>query len=153
MNAKQIVTIDKIVKHAQLTHQDFREAQMLGNEAFDYLRALLLKAPDPTTIINGLKLLTHLASQAAQDSSGPRLPEVFDVASRFVTHSELDVRSTAARMIVGSLAMLKGLGKGPDAVGGVARVQEVVRNFLGSELRPVERGLLEKLLGNIEAQL
>ena len=84
MNAKQIIAIEKIVKRAQLTHQDFREVEMLRNEAFDYLYALLLKAPDPRAIVNSLKLLIHLARQAAQDSSGPRLPEVFDVASRFV---------------------------------------------------------------------
>lgn len=151
MDATQIVSIDRILRHAQLTHQDFHEARILGNEAFDYLKALLLKAPAPRTIVNSLKLLIHLASQAAQDSSGPRLPEVFDMASRFVAHSELDVRSTAARMIAGSLGMLKGLGKGPAAVGGVARVLEVVRSSLNAGPRPVERELLEKLLASVEA--
>ena len=144
VNIKQQEAIDRILRRAQLTHQDFREVRMLRNEAFDYLQALLLKAPARRTIVNGLKLLIDLAGQAAQDSSGPRLPEVFDVASRFVTHAELDVRSTAARMIVGSLVMLKGLGRGPDAVGGVARALDVVRSFLSAELRPVERELPEK---------
>ena len=153
MNTKQTMDIDMILTHAQLTHQDFREVEMLGNEVFDYLQALLLTTPSSRIIVNSLKLLIHLARQAAQDSSGPRLPEVFDAASRFVTHSELDVRSTAARMIVGSLGMLKGLGKGPDTVGGAARVLDVVRSSLSAGPRPVERDLLNKLLESMEAQL
>src|SRR5690348_4691805 len=132
MNTKQIMNIDMILRHVQLSPQDFGEAEILGNEAFDYLQALLLKTHSSLIIVNGLKLLIHLARQAAQDSSGPRLPEVFDAASRFVTHSELDVRSTAARMVVGSLGILDGLGKGPDTVGGVARVLDVVRSALSA---------------------
>jgi hypothetical protein len=145
-------TVDTILRHAQLTHRDFREIEMLGNDAFDYLQALLSKRPVPLTTVNGLKLLIHLARQAAQDSSGPRLPEVFEVASRFVADPELNVRTTAARMVVWSLDMLRGLGRGPDAVGGVARVLRVVRSSLSADPQAVERKLLEKVLANMEAQ-
>ena len=144
MNAKETRTIDEVLRRHQLSHRDFHDVEMLGNEAFDYIRGGLSTARGPRTIINGLKLLLRLASQAAQDSCGPRFPEVFDAASTFVTDPDLDVRTTAARMVVGSLSLLKGLGRGTDAVGGVDRVLSVVRTSLSAEPKPVEREMLEQ---------
>ena len=116
------------------------------------LRDLLSKKPGSRTTTNGLKLMIGLACQAAQDSSGPRLPEVFDVASIFVTDPDLEVRATAAPMVFGSLGLLEGLGRGPDAVGGIERVLSVVRSALSAEPKAVERGLLEKILAKLEPQ-
>ena len=152
MTPKNIRVIDSILKHRQLSHQVFRDVEKFGNDAFDYLRDLLLKKPGSRTTINGLKLMISLAGQAAQDASGPRLPEVFDVASTFVTDPDLDVRTTAARMVVGSLGLLEGLGRGPDAVGGVARVLSVARTSLSAEPKAAERGMLEKLIAQLEPQ-
>lgn len=152
MNAKDIRIIDQILKHSQLSHRDCHEVERFGNDGFDYIRELLTKAPGARTTMNGLKLLIRLARQAAQDSSGPRLPEVFDVASTFVTDPDLEVRTTAARMVIGTLGLLKGLGRGPDSVGGVARVLSVVRSSLSAEPKDVERKLLEGIIAEFEAQ-
>jgi hypothetical protein len=152
MNIRDVGVVDRILKHPQLSHVDFREVEMLGNDAFDYVRDILSKTPGSRATINGLKLLMHLARQAAQDSSGPRLPEVFDVASRFVGDPDLDVRTIAARILVGTLALLKTLGKGPEAVGGVAHVLGVVRRSLSAGPRAVERRMVEEILTNVEGQ-
>src|SRR5262245_65900182 len=117
MTPKNIRVIDSILKHRQLSHQVFRDVEKFGNDAFDYLRDLLLKKPGSRTTINGLKLMMRLAGQAAQDSSGPRLPEVFDVASTFVIDPDLDVRKNEARMVFGSLGLLEELGRVLDDVG------------------------------------
>jgi hypothetical protein len=151
MDAKDIVTIDKIMRHPQLSHRDFHEVERFGNDAFDYIRDLLSKTPGARTTINGLKLLVRLAGQAAQDSAGPRLPEVFDVASTFVQDPDLEVRTTAARMVVGTLGLLKGLGRGPDSVGGLARVLSVMRSSLSAEPKEIERKLLEEMIAKFEA--
>ena len=150
MTPQDIQKIDSVLRHPQLSHRDFREVEVLGNDAFDYIRDLLLKRPKSLITINGLKLLVRLARQIAQDSSGPRLPEVFDAASIFVTDPDLDVRTTAARMVVGTLSLLKSLGRGPDAVGGVARVLIVVRSSLSAEPKEVERGMLKELLADLD---
>jgi len=152
MLPNDIKMIDLILRHSQLSHRDFREVEMRGNDAFDYIRDLLSKTPGPRTVINGLKLLIGLAGQAAQNSAGPRLPEVFDVASTFTMHPELDVRTTAAHIMVFTLRILKGLGKGPDAVGGVARVLNEVRSALSAEPKAEQREMLEETRAELESQ-
>jgi hypothetical protein len=150
MNTKSIETVDRVLKHAHPSHEDFRDVEVLGNNAFDYIRDLLSKEPRSRTIINGLKLLLRLAGQYAQDSAGPRLPDVFDVAASFVADPDLDVRTTAAHIVVGSLHLLKALERGVDSVGGVVRVLEVVRSSLRAGPHAVERRRLEDILARIE---
>jgi hypothetical protein len=53
-------------------------------------------------------------------------------------------------MVVWSLDILSGLGKGVDAVGGVARVLDVVRSSLSASPPAVERELLERVLTHLE---
>jgi hypothetical protein len=152
MNAKDLETINTILRHPQLSHADHRCVEMLGNEAFDYLKEVLSKPTKARTSLNGLRLLMRLSRQAAQDSSGLRLPEVFDVASHFVIDPDLDVRTIAARAAVWALTTLKRFGRSLDELGGVARATAVIQSFLSADLKSVERGMLEDALAQIEAR-
>jgi hypothetical protein len=111
LNARGIEIIVRALKRAQLSIQDFREVEVLGNDAFDYIREFLSKTSETRVVFNGLSLLLRLATQFAQDSAGPRLPEVFEVASNSLINPILEVRKKAMNIIVAALWGLRESGK------------------------------------------
>ena len=151
MNTREIAIIDKILKNSQLSVQDFREVEVLGNDAFDYIREFLAKTSDVRTIINGLNLLTRLATQFAQDSAGPRLPELFEIASSYLIDPTLEVRIKAMNIVVAALWTLRDLGRGLDAVGGKTRVLGVLRTASAAESRVEQREQWDAIIRQLDS--
>lgn len=149
-NNRDTSKIDRILKHANLSVQDFREVEVLGNDAFDYIRECLLGTSEAGTIVNGLSLLIRLATQFAQDSAGSRLPEVFEVSSAFLTNPLLDIRKKAINVVVAALWGLRDLKRGLDAVGGKSRVQSILRAASVAEPATQERERLEAVLVQLD---
>ena len=111
MNTREISRIDRILAHSQLAVQDFRVVEVLGNDAFDYIREILSKTSDVHMIVNGLSLLIRLATQFAQDSAGPRLPEVFEIASSCLVGPTIEVRVKSNGYCCCSIVGFKRSGK------------------------------------------
>jgi hypothetical protein len=150
MNTREIARTDRILKQSQLSVQDFREVEVLGNDAFDYIREFLSRVPDTKTIINGLNLLARLATQFAQDSAGPRLPEVFKIASSYLIDFPLEVRVKAMNVVVAALWGLRDLGRGLDAVGGKTHVLEILRAASAAESSIEQREKLDAIIGQLD---
>jgi hypothetical protein len=148
MNPKDIVTIDKILRSSQLSHRDCHEVERLGNDAFDYIRDLLLKSPGARTAINGLKLLipgrrhrTHLDHDCRR-------------YSRWHRHSlrtPISMCEPLRPVWWSALWHFGGALEGPDSVGVAVRVLSVMRSSLSAEPKEVERKLLEGAIAEFEA--
>jgi hypothetical protein len=150
-NARHLV--DPILKHKTLSHADFRRLDELGDDGFDYIKELLPRAQTARHKINGLSLLVRLGGQISERHGDVRLPEVFDVASDLLGDPDAGVRTSAARMIVGVLGLLKTLEKPLETLGGTKRVWETLQRALKAKPKPAERMLVEKALMTIEPML
>lgn len=136
--------VEAVLKHKTLSNVDFRRVDSLGDDGFDCIVRLLHGDPSEQKKVNALRLLIRLGSRISSRKAAPRLPEVFEVAADLVLDPALNVRTTAAQMIVGILDLLRTLGQPAEVVGGQQRIGEILRRALERELKAPERKLLER---------
>jgi len=151
MNASERHLVDAILKRKTLSHLDFRRVEQLGDDGFDYIKEFLLHAPTAQHKVNGLSLLIRFGTRISKRQGDVRLPEVFDAAAGFLDDPDLGVRTSAARMVVGVLGLLRTLQRSLETVGGSKRVWETLRRALEAAPEQVERKLVEEALMELES--